>query len=101
MQFFSVIGSLATIAGFVSATVIPEDREMIGRIPNPLLYSSRVGNTAKRAFAGFYFCADADYQGLCYRDQSALGTCGMCFVLVGLLSCAAMFQNEHSFIELS
>lgn len=98
MQFFSVIGTLATIASLVSATAIPatpEDRQMMGRISNPLLHSSRPGNIAKRD-TGLYFCTDADYEGLCYRDKSAAGTCGMCPVLVGLPSCAAIFQEEHS-----
>lgn len=118
MQFFSIIGPLAAIAGLASAVVIPQDtemisqtgnlveyssgggkegkvakraaamkptdREMIGRIANPLRYASPMGNggnggkVAKRAEPGFYFCNNADYKGLCFRDQSPFGTCGMC-----------------------
>ena len=97
MQFFSVIGPLATIAGLVTATVIPDNRANIGRISDPLRYSSRGPNVAKRADAGFYFCTSADYEGLCFRDQSPYGTCGMCFVLIESPSCAAISQEEHYF----
>lgn len=96
MQFFSVIGPLAAIAGLVSAAMIPTasleslsheraaatmdptDPKMIGRIANPLDYASPMGKFAKRAEPGFYFCNHADYRGLCFRDRSAFGTCGMC-----------------------
>ncbi|MCJ1427237.1 hypothetical protein MMC29_005140 [Sticta canariensis] len=113
MQFFSIIGPLAAIAGLASAVVIPQapemnsqagksveysshegkegkvakrttvmnptDRNMIGRISNPLRYASppvgQGAKVAKRAEPGFYFCNHADYKGLCFRDQSTFGTC--------------------------
>ena len=115
MQFFSIIGPLAAIAGLASAVVIPQDSEMssqignpvehsshegkegkvvkrtnvmnptdpnmMGRISDPLRYASpvvQVAKVAKRAEPGFYFCNHADYKGLCFRDQSPFGTCGMC-----------------------
>ncbi|MCJ1422463.1 hypothetical protein MMC29_000343 [Sticta canariensis] len=75
MQFFSIICPLAAIAGLVSAVMIPTGPGMIGRIANPLEYSSREGKVVKRAEPGFYFCNEPDYKGLCFRDQSAFGTC--------------------------
>ncbi|MCJ1468084.1 hypothetical protein MMC07_006711 [Pseudocyphellaria aurata] len=96
MQIISIISPLAAIAGLVSAagpfrgvgfpnrlnpgpvvfpSVAPNDRENIGRISDPVAHSSRKGNIAKRADAGFYFCTNAEYTGLCFRDQSPFGTC--------------------------
>lgn len=69
--------------------VMPNGRENIGRISDPLAHSSRKGNLAKRADPGFYFCTNAEYTGLCFRDQSAFGTCGMCPILI----CAVLKSN--------
>lgn len=77
MQFFSIIGPLAAIAGLASAIVIPTDptdRQMAGRIRYPLQHAAPM---TKRAEPGFFFCNSADYKGLCFRDQSPFGTCGM------------------------
>ena len=106
MQFLSIIGPMVAIAGLVSASVLPvlpilreqeKERQQMGRISNPLAYSSRPQppvSAIKRADAGFYFCTNADFQGLCFRDQSPFGTCGMYQVLVGLLSCVAIFKKS-------
>lgn len=87
MQFLSIIGPMVAIAGLVSASVLPvlpilreqeKERQQMGRISNPLAYSSRPQppvSAIKRADAGFYFCTNADFQGLCFRDQSPFGTC--------------------------
>ena len=73
MQFFSIIGPLAAIAGLASAVVIPQDPKVkvISQNGNLVEFSSRGGEEGKVA-------NDADYKGLCFRDQSPFGTCGMC-----------------------
>lgn len=90
MRFFSIIGPLATLAAVVSTLAVHQGTHRIGRISNPLEYSSRGGSVIKRADPGMSFCTDADSQGLCYKDVSAFGTCGTCPVLAELPCCAAI-----------